>query len=205
MNNPMDIPRDELEALMVFLANDTLEGQEREAMQAAVAADPQLMAELEALRSIRDEMQAEILAEPVQSTSSEFALARLMRDIDREGARQAPAAQPKSNIWKIAAVIAIGLFAVQSAYVVMAPDEIIDLAGGGGVQADGPTLIVAFAEDASEADIRRLLLRLDLSIVGGPSALGLYTLAARDAESRASALSQLNANSALVDSAEMGE
>ncbi|VAW00072.1 hypothetical protein MNBD_ALPHA07-1927 [hydrothermal vent metagenome] len=201
MSNPTDIPRDELEALMVFLANETLEGQEREAVEAAVAADPQLTVELEALRSIRAEMQAE----PAQSTSSEFALARLMRDIGREGAQQALAVQHKSNIWKIAAVIAMGLFAVQSAYVVMAPDEIIDLAGGSGIDAGGPTLIVAFSEDAPEGDIRRLLLQLDLTIIGGPSALGLYTLAASDDASRATALTQLNANSDLVDSAEMGE
>ena len=59
MSDHPDMTRDEIEALLVFLANDTLEGEERAAVEAAVAGDLALQAELEALKSIRSEMQAD--------------------------------------------------------------------------------------------------------------------------------------------------
>jgi len=195
------MPRDEAEALLVFLANDTLEGTERAAVEAAVAADPQLQAELEALRSIRNEMQAT----PAESTSAEFALARLMRDIDREAPQQAPVAQSRTQLWKYAAAAAIALFAAQTAFIAVAPDTVIEMAGGGTDAADGPTLLVAFSADATEGELRALLLSLDLEIAAGPSALGLYTLVARDENSRAAALDRLQSNTRLVDSAELGD
>ncbi|WP_240126658.1 hypothetical protein [Thermomonas alba] len=65
--------------------------------------------------------------------------------------------------------------------------------------ATGARLQVAFTADARMADINGLLLRLDASVVSGPSALGLYTLEVAP-ESAAQALQQLQA-SRLVDSA----
>ena len=68
----------------------------------------------------------------------------------------------------------------------------------------GPALVVAFAPGATEADLRALLLDLDLVIVDGLSALGLYRLvpASGSAEDLAAAAAALAAAADLVDSVE---
>jgi len=195
----MTLSRSEIEALLVFLANDTLQGDERAEVEAAVAADPQLQGELAAMRAIRDEMQAQAPG----VSPGEFGLARLMRDIDREVAAPAPAT--RSRFWQGAAAAAVALLFVQSAGFLLAPDTVIELAGGGSGQVEGAALTVAFNPAASEGAIRALLLQLDLVIVDGPSALGLYTVVAPDDAAREQALTALQAAPALVDSAETVE
>ena len=71
--------RDEISALLPFLANGTLEGDERAEIEAALAEDAALQAELRALRAIRATMQAEESFSP-----GEMGLARLMRGVEAE-------------------------------------------------------------------------------------------------------------------------
>ncbi len=204
MTNPIDDHDDrDTQALLVFLANGTLEGDEKTRVEAAVKADPQLQGELAALKAMRAEMQAQT----PQATPGEFGLARLMRDIENEpNQTNVPATVTRLGFWKGAAAAVIALIAIQTAAVLYAPDQIIDLAGGGAEAAvEGPTLTVTFAETATEAEIRSLLLRLDLTIVSGPSALGIYTLAAQDVSASDRALQQLRAATNIVDSAEQEE
>lgn len=208
MTGATRLSRDEIEALLVFLANDTLEGEERAEVEAAVAADPQLAAELEALKAMRTEMQAEDVASP-----GEMGLARLMREIDAEAASPVvpqaglpdPANLPNApgSFWKIAAVVLFGLVVAQTAYIGYGGGTDFELAGGEvtAVSADH-TIRVAFAEQAAEADIRALLLDLNLVIVDGPSAIGLYTLAAPDDATRVEAVMALQARDEIVESAE---
>ncbi|MEC8196124.1 MAG: hypothetical protein VX228_07375, partial [Pseudomonadota bacterium] len=81
--------RDEISALLPFLANDTLEGAERAEVEAAVAADAALQAELTALQAIRQQMQAD---QEAAYSPGEVGLARLMRLVEAEGTPvQAPA------------------------------------------------------------------------------------------------------------------
>lgn len=189
MSQTSDMSRDEAESLLVFLANDTLEGDERAAVQAAVAKDAALAADLSALRNMRRSMQD---AAPIQSPGA-LGLARLMREIDGESQTKADASQVVANspaaprFWKIAAVVLLGLFAAQSAFVYLggssgSPD--LKLASGGApTLGQGTTFRVEFATDTSVGEIAALLLDLDLTIVDGPSAIGFYTLKASDAAS----------------------
>jgi len=195
-------PDDEISALLVFYANETLEGSEKQAVEAALAADADLRAELDALRALRTEMQADRHQSTPVSTPGEFGLARLMRRIDNEQIHQQRPSASRSRIWQVAAAAAIALFVGQSALVVFAPGRLVEFAGGSTERAQGPTLKVAFAGQVVEADIRALLLELNLVIVDGPSALGLYVLAARDDAARNAALIRLQASPAIVDSAE---
>jgi hypothetical protein len=175
------------EELLPFLANGTLQGEEKARAEAAVAADPALAAELATLRAIRAAMQEEALPQ----SPGAFGQARLMREI----AREAKASRP-GWVWPGLAAAAVLLLAVQTA--VIWRDDGLRLADGGVETAEGPVLTVAFAGTATEAEIRALLLELDLTIVAGPSALGLYRLAARDAAARDAAVDRLGA-SLLVD------
>jgi hypothetical protein len=203
-----EMSREEIEALLVFLANDTLEGDERKVVEAAVAADPQLAGELEALKTMRREMQDEDVQSP-----GEMGLARLMREIDAEAASPVvpQAGLPEAanlptapgGFWKIAAVVLFGLVVVQTAYIGYEGGTDFELAGGEEAPVSAEhTIRVAFAEDSAEADIRALLLEQGLVIVDGPSAIGLYTLAAADEASRVDALAALQARGDLVESAE---
>jgi anti-sigma factor RsiW len=184
----------DLSAMLVFLANGTVEGEEKARVEAAVAADPALQAELATLREIRARMQAEA----VPQSPGAFGQARLLRDLDRE----ARAARP-NRLWQGVAAAAVALLVVQTLVVQTGSD--LRLADGSVERAAGPVLTVAFAGAATEAEIRALLIELDLSIVSGPSALGLYRLAARDEAARAAALQRLSAATGLVESAEAEE
>lgn len=203
MSKMTDMSRDEVETLLVFLANDTLQGQEREAVEAAVAKDAGLNAELLALRKMRFGLQKDT---EIQSPG-EFGLARLMRDIDAEtvtAVTHVAANTPsRPTFWKYAAVILLGLMGAQSAFVYLGSQE----AGQGFQLASGeaPTgqedmsLRVDFAPDAQADEIARVLLDLDLVIVDGPSALGFYTLQARDETAYHQAVESLKTIPELVD------
>jgi anti-sigma factor RsiW len=203
MNGQPERSQEELEALMVFLANETLDGEERAAVEDAVAADPALRDELAALRSIRAGMRAEVPG----FSPGEMGLARLMRDIASDSAASqsmAPAANPapRQRVWMAAAVVAAGLFIAQSAYVFATRDDGFGLAGGGVTVQAEHTITLAFVETATEAEIRAVLLDLDLNVVDGPSALGLYVVAAQNEADRAVALEQLQRRADIVESAE---
>lgn len=194
--------RDDLQTLLPFRANGTLEGSELDTINAALADDADLRAELNALVAIRETLQAE----PVQSPG-EFGLARLMHDVDATSRRTETPVAANDNvvpitrlrIWQVAAavVLAFGLGInslptpggapeFESAQFDFAPD-----AEGGGSAAGGAGFALASGEDAAdytvifnpdatETEIRSLLLAAGLEISGGPSALGIYGLSLID-------------------------
>lgn len=194
--------RREIEELLPFLANDTLEGDERRMVEEAVAADADLAWELDYLKTLRAEMNSR----DVGTSPGEFGLARLMREIDAEKA-EPQAEQSDTNVvrpkvWQWAAAAAVALLVAQTALVWGPAGPGMELAGGGGASSDGPVLIVAFSENASESAIRQLLLTQGLEVVGGPSALGLYRVAAENDAAADAAISALKAASGVVDSVE---
>ncbi|WP_135503858.1 hypothetical protein [Roseovarius aestuariivivens] len=192
------------ETMLVFLANGTLEGEERAAVEAAVAADPALAQELEALKALRRSMQQEGQVQ----TPGDIGLARLMRDIESESGTAsngivAANSATAPRLWKVAAVVLLGLFVAQTVYVGQTRQPGMELATGAPeTVGEAYTLRVAFADDATEAELRALLLAQGLDIIAGPSALGLYTLAAQDAPSLEAARSALSTRPDLIDSVE---
>lgn len=157
--------RDEISALLPFLANGTLEGAERAEVEAAVAADPALQAELDALRAIRATMQAEDQG----YSPGEMGLARLMREVPKE--------EPQKRVrrpwvWQAAAAVLLAVVVGQA----LLQDRGTVPGGFELVGSDAAPLTVAFAPDTAESQLRELLLRAGVEIVAGPSALGLYRL-----------------------------
>ncbi|MCG6901835.1 MAG: hypothetical protein LJE68_04055 [Rhodobacter sp.] len=188
--------RNEVEALMPFLANDTLADAERAEVEAAVAADPDLQRELAALRVIRETMQAEEEFSP-----GEMGLARLMRSVDAETniAANQPRA-PRTWVWQIAASVLLAVVVGQAAFQLGGSDPGgFELAGG-----DAPAFTIAFNADVAETDLRNLLLDANVEIVSGPSALGLYGLAVLEGTSSEEARALLEA-SPLVQSLEVAD
>ena len=208
----MSYSRDDIEALLPFHANGTLEGADRAAVEAALETDAELRADLAALQAIRQTMQTEEVASP-----GDFGLARLMRDVEAETPVTAPPAAANDNVvpvtrlrlWQTAAavILAVGLGVNllpgpgdapetgRSIATDEAPttEEGFSLASG-----DAPDFTIAFAPDAREAEIRALLLQAGVEITQGPSALGLYGLSLLDSGSDETARPIL-ANSGIVD------
>ncbi len=182
--------RIDLQTLLPFRANGTLEGDELTAVDAALETDAELRTELAALEALRDTMQAE----DVQSPGA-FGLARLLRDVEAEAPLNLSPKTANDNvvpisrlrIWQVAAavVLAVGLGVNMLPPSTSAPEtaraafEDAPAAEGGFSLASGDDNIdyrVIFAPTATEAEMRALLLNAGLEITDGPSALGLYGL-----------------------------
>lgn len=195
----------DIHELLPFRANGTLEGADLAAVDAALAEDADLRADLAALTAIRNTMQAEEVASP-----GDFGLARLMRDVDAESRVAAPVAAndnvvplSRLRIWQVAAaaVLAVGIgFNLPQFGPGSAPMDSAEPAGftlaSGGAAAD---FTVVFAPDATEAELRALLLEAGLEIVSGPSALGIYGLGLIDAETSDAAFAALTASAIVED------
>jgi anti-sigma factor RsiW len=191
----MTLSRDEAILLLPFLANGTLEGNELRQVEQAIEADPTLQAELAALQNIR----ATLRAEQIDFSPGEMGLARLMRDVEAER-KAAPAAG--AMLWKIAAAL---LFVIAIGQTVLlttdgAPEAGYTLAGG--AKAD---FSITVQPDATEAELRELLLDAGVEIVSGPSALGIYELALTQTASRDSTAEKLRAASDIIESLEMAD
>ena len=185
--------RAEIEALLPFLANGSLDGEEREAVEQAVAEDEELRTELQALRAIRETMQAEEAFSP-----GEVGLARLMKDVEASTPTAANT-NARPRFWQIAAAVLLAVVLGQGAYMMRGTDP------GGFELAGGETaMTVAFAPTTSEELLRTLLLDAGVETVGGPSALGLYQIGLLDGVTLDQARAALDA-SALVESLEVPE
>ncbi|MCB1395457.1 MAG: hypothetical protein KDJ98_05650 [Rhodobacteraceae bacterium] len=191
--------RSEIELDLPFHVNGTLTDAERAEIDGWLADDALLAAEHAALAAIRADMQAEEIRSP-----GEFGLARLMRDIGRDGhAMAGPPSPSRTWMWQAAAAIAVVALLGQTLLMRTDTAEVrsagFELAGA--AVAPG-ALVVGFMPDASEQQIRDLLVGLNLEIVGGPSALGLYRLDAAPGGDLAEAAAALRAASAIVESVE---
>ena len=189
--------QEEIQALLPFLANDTLTGDERTEVQAAVAADPELQTELKALQAIRTTMQTEEAFSP-----GEMGLARLMRDVeDAPIAANAPTAPMKRPVlWQIAAAVLLAVVLGQGLMMRQSSDP----AGYGLASGEAATLTVGFTANTTEAQMRALLIQAGVKIVSGPSELGLYQLATLDGTSEEAAIAVL-APSDLVETLEAAD
>lgn len=154
----------EIQSLLPFLANDTLTGEDRGAVEAAVAADTGLQSELAALRAIRSTMQAEEGFSP-----GEMGLARLLRDAGEQKVAARPAARPL--LWQVAAAVLLAVVLGQGFLMTRQSDP-----GGYQLAGSDAAISIAIAPDATEAQFREMLLSAGAEIISGPSALGFYEL-----------------------------
>lgn len=155
--------------LLPFWINGSLSADEAAKVAAAVAADPALAAEAAFLRDLHQRMQADA---PGYSPG-EIGLARLKRSI---AARHAPRWVSLATAAAVA-LIAAGLGFAAQTLLRPAPVEYIQASGG----EDGAALLVSFQPNAQAQAIAQALLAEGLTILDGPSAMGLYRLAALDA------------------------
>jgi hypothetical protein len=189
----MPIPNDEdsLRLELPWLVNGSLSAQDREAMLATLKDQPALEAEHRFLERLRQAVRGEEDTGP-----GELGWRRLQRSIQQE--RQSG----WNNWWKGAAIAASVALAAQSGFVWWDAER----PGGFEPMTEplaqvAPQIQMRLRPDASAADIQALLNALDLRIVDGPSASGVYRLTG-PAGSIDASLQRLRASTALVEYAE---
>jgi len=162
----------EREELLPFLANGTLDPEERAALERALAEDEPLRSERDFVARLRSGVKAASDA----PDPGELPLRRALKRIEREQART----RRPSRWWRAAAIaasvvlLAQGVVIVRQHYMPVGPE----LLGARTAPVDArPLLQVRFAPEAREAEIRALLRAQRATIVDGPSAAGVYRVA----------------------------
>jgi hypothetical protein len=196
----------ELNELLPFHVNGTLDGDERAAVERALGRDAALRADVAGLARLRDAMQAQGMGQ----SPGAFGKARVMRDIARMEAAALVTATPVTAAPRrsaapftsmLAAATIAGLFAFGIGWFSASEDAPFTLASGGTVApVQGPVLTVAFRPDATEAQIAALLRDNRLGIVEGPTAIGLYRVEVQASANLAELAARLRAADSVIES-----
>ncbi len=185
------LTREDIELLMPFYVNGTLSDGEKQQVEAALETDQALQDE----KAFLQRLQAEVKSIPDAANSpGEFGLKRLQNSLKAQ--KRVQSVTPK---WRLAAIAASFLLVVQTTTMVMLTPEPDSYRQAGGEQT-AQLILVTFQPDATEAQIRELLLSQQLRIVEGPSALGIYTLSAG---SDPAAVSSLLEQNDIIDSVQL--
>ncbi|RVD31114.1 anti-sigma factor [Mesorhizobium sp. M4A.F.Ca.ET.020.02.1.1] len=178
--------RDEMETLLPFYLNGSLEGAELEAVEEWLASDP---AALAALGEAEAEFSGTAAATEAIRPPAD-ALSRFARTLDAEaGPARAPAspswltqalnrflAVPATVAWAAAAAL-LALVVVQSFEQPGGKGTDFEVAGTGDELAKLPFALVKFKPEAKMSDIAAFLDQNGLKISGGPTAAGVFHIA----------------------------
>jgi len=170
-----------VEELLPFWLNGTLEGDERARVDSALETDRSLRQELELLRAMRRGLEE---SHAPHTGPGEFGLARLHRALDAEQAsavgtanRQPVSVRPdrRAAVWAFGSAIAASLATI---LMLGAGSPLEQDAETYYEQASGepPAVLVQFVPDASIAEVSDLVRAAGLTIIDGPSAMGLFRL-----------------------------
>lgn len=189
MTAPTPEERRNIEMLLPFYVNGTLDETERARVDQARKTDDGLNREIAFLEALRNGVRAG--EEETTNSPGEFGLKRLQRErraIDTPD--QAPPLpgeivpirqsfgggtwRPMALAASLALVIGFG-----AASLVPTGNDAYQAAGDGAVSLAGPVLQISFVPTAPERAIRSVLRQNNLSIISGPSALGIYRAAIR--------------------------
>ncbi|MFD2056082.1 anti-sigma factor [Mesorhizobium calcicola] len=177
--------RDEMETLLPFYLNGSLEGSDLEAVEEWLASDPAAMA---ALGEAEAEFSGTTAANEAIRPPAD-ALSRFAKAFDAEaGPARAPAssswlaqawgrfmAVPVGVAWAAAAVL-LALIVVQSLVQPGGKGKDFEIAAAEDDLAKMPFALVKFKPDARMSDISGFLGKNGLKIVGGPTADGVFRL-----------------------------
>ena len=177
--------RDEMETLLPFYLNGSLEGSDLEAVEEWLASDP---AALAALGEAEAEFSGTTAANEAIRPPA-VALSRFARAFDAEaGPARAPAssswlaqawgrfmAVPVGVAWAAAAVL-LALIMVQSFVQPGGKGRDFEIAGAEDDLAKMPFALVKFKPDARMSDVSGFLGSNGLKIIGGPTADGVFRL-----------------------------
>lgn len=163
----------QLEELLPWYVNGTLDGEEESRVRRLVETDAQSARDAEILRRVRDVVRSQEFGSP-----GELGLRRLQASIHNEpGGRDFSSGTGRVRWWRPALAAAAALVIVIQAVMLLnlwrQPGEYHPA----GAEPERPVIQLEFVPGASEEQMRRLLTRLDVEIVAGPSSVGVYRVA----------------------------
>ncbi|MBL4621867.1 MAG: hypothetical protein JKY89_05665 [Immundisolibacteraceae bacterium] len=169
--------KSDIELLLPFYVNGTLDEQETKQVGQALAENKDLQEELVYLQNL----QTHVRQQKNENSPSEFGLKRLQRVLQKEqhlneDRQQLEMMSSAKNRWQYGAIAAC-LMLVVLTVTDMKTDTDYQAAGGTAIsQHNGIVASVSFSPNVTEQQIRKLLLESHVFIVDGPSALGVYKL-----------------------------
>lgn len=191
-NNPAQAPeppqghepvsrRDELEALLPFYLNGTLDGEDLAAVENWLASDPEAMA---SLGEVEAEFSGTAAANQAIRPPAD-ALSRFSRALDAEAGRPRSMPSVFSRLWAgfMAIPASVAWAAATAAVVLVLVQAVMEPGGRGGPVeiagtegADMPYALVTFRPDARIADISAMLSGQGAVILSGPAAGGVFKI-----------------------------
>jgi hypothetical protein len=168
------------ELLLPFYVNGTLEEFESQFVEQALAENEDLYQEYSFLKVLHTNVQNDEASSP-----GELGLKRLQRELKKEQSSHTLLNQGNhqpvvNNRWKMTAMAACLMLVIQTVfYFSVDPDSDVYTAAGGGTPAienNRYVVSVTFVPSVTEQQIRDLLLETKATIIGGPTALGVYQL-----------------------------
>lgn len=172
--------KEQIIELLPEYVNDSLDKDIRDIIDEAIKTDEAIRLELEFLNSVRKSIKEEKIISP-----TEWGLARLKKSLNHHETEQkdfvakknTPVSSSKSNaFWKNIALAASVAFVLQSCYLLQNKLGIDEEYRTLSTVELKDTIKVQFKDNASELQIRRLLINLDGNIIKGPSAIGIYNI-----------------------------
>jgi len=171
--------KEEIELLLPFYVNGSLNAIEKEMVEQALVDDLDLQQELIYLQTLHRQIQQQ----KHDNSPGELGLKRLQHALLAEQKTFTEGIEHSEqsssiNRWRFAAIAACLMLIVQTVVDYEPGLNIYTAAGGKPTisQYQGQVISVTFAPNATEQAIRRLFLDANTSIVDGPSALGIYRL-----------------------------
>lgn len=157
------------EKLLPYYLNGTLTETEVEHVEQALTDYPELQQELKFLDTLRKQLQSQSGS---LSSPGELGLKRLQQQVKKT--------RPKKSVhgWRVAAIAASVLLLVQTLVIFQLdePGSYLPASGTPDFEVSGTLVTVTFVPEATEQQIRAVLLEGNSRIVDGPSALGIYQL-----------------------------
>ncbi|MBI1789211.1 MAG: zf-HC2 domain-containing protein [Acidobacteria bacterium] len=186
----------EILEMLPWYANASLDEPTRRSVEAHLRECAECARELEEIEKLERSMKE--FAAPVPEPSP-FLLTRAKAAIeDYERGRWWPAIPSFARAVMAAQLVLIVALAGGVVYLKQPGGGFTTLSGPTGQAGAGPRLTVAFQAGVSEELARQTILELRGTIVGGPSALGLYTIQLPDGAGLGAALARLRENQRVI-------
>ena len=173
----------QIEELLPFYVNGTLSERELDLVERRIEQNPEFQNEVLYLNRLRDNIQNQVM----ENSPGEIGLKRLQKEIanksvtnhtDRVTGKRPVNDNRRSLWWKplaLCASIALAILLPFNVVTYFSQEQDFTVAGSQN-SIETPVLQVIFRAEATEGEIRKTLREFNLSIVDGPSALGLYRI-----------------------------
>jgi len=169
--------KQELESLLPFYVNGSLNDLDKIRLEKALSEDQHLREELAFVEILQKQVQQQSEQSP-----GEFGLKRLQRSLKQHQQQQTEQQNSQQTThgkkgWQFAAIAASLMLVIQTVTIVQQTDDYRAAGGDNSVQTYADTVSVVFVSNVTVQQMRQLLLEHNIVIIDGPSALGVYRLA----------------------------